>query len=271
MNGVGFTIGQVGFGADLRFGPIQGFYGSPAGPWIPPFKFNIADWTWADTLSETFQKAEAYKASITTSRELPGSTHWDPAAVPVGKKGNGAPPGGAVIYSEGGPVSVLDILPWLPSPPDKREPSVTYVPPPIILPGQVDPGREEHETEGEDMAHTWTHVGSQFIGALFPNTVAAQSFVAGPGQVTPGLPTQSGAGLPAPGPIPGTAMYSGGTCPPRKTRTLTIDCETGQEIKRKRRRRPKLLTNGDMGMLFQIASLPNNANVRIALAGAIRR
>jgi len=64
--------------------------------------------------------------------------------------------------------------------------------------------------------------------------------------------------------------YSG-SCPPAKTRTLTIDCATGQEVKRKRRRRRALLTQGDMGVLFQIASLPNNANVRVALAGAIRR
>jgi len=118
------------------------------------------------------------------------------------------------------------------------------------------------------MAHTWLHLGSQVLGGLFPNqnpmAYAPDNF-SGPTGV-------SGAQMPPPGAAPGTAMVAySGSCPPQKTRTLTIDCATGQEVKRKRRRRRALLTQGDMGVLFQIASLPNNANVRVALAGAIRR
>jgi len=162
----------------------------------------------------------------------------------------------------------VDVLgAFLPDFTNESQPPIIFSPPPIILPGQTDPGREEHE-EDEEMAHTWTHVGSQFIGALFPNTVPAQSFVAGPGQVAVGAPPMP---VPNVGATGGAAVYSGGTCPPPKTRTLTIDCATGMEVKRKRRRRRALLTQGDMGVLFQIASLPNSANVRVALAGAIRR
>jgi len=118
------------------------------------------------------------------------------------------------------------------------------------------------------MAHTWLHLGSQVLGGLFPaqNPMAyAPSNFSGPTGV-------SGAQMPPPGPIViDQGIPSGLGCPPQKTRTLTIDCATGLEIKRKRRRRRALLTQGDMGVLFQIASLPNSANVRVALAGAIRR
>ncbi len=121
------------------------------------------------------------------------------------------------------------------------------------------------------MAHTWLHLGSQVIGGMFPqqNPIAYAPGLGFSGPTGGG----NGAGLPGSGAIPapaGDPMYSG-SCPPPKTRTLTIDCATGQEVKRKRRRRRALLTQGDMGVLFQIASLPNNANVRVALAGAIRR
>jgi len=117
------------------------------------------------------------------------------------------------------------------------------------------------------VAHTWLHLGSQVLGGFFPDqnplAYAPSNFTGGPGQVpVSGAPTPIG--------TPAMAAYTG-SCPPAKTRTLTIDCATGQEVKRKRRRRRALLTQGDMGVLFQIASLPNNANVRVALAGAIRR
>jgi len=206
---------------------------------------------------------------ITASAELPGSTHWDPAPVPVGTTTSKPASPSAVVYPEGIDVPFVDILsPFLPSFENEGQPPIIFSPAPIILPGQTDPGREEQESEEGEMAHTWTHLGSQVVGALFPNTVTQQSFVAGPGQVGVGAPA-----MPVPNAVSngGAAMYSGGSCPPAKTRTLTIDCATGMEVKRKRRRRRALLTQGDMGVLFQIASLPNNANVRVALAGAIRR
>jgi len=211
---------------------------------------------------------------ITTSRELPGSTHWDPAPVPVGKTGGKPSSPVSVVFAEGVEIPILDILGKLPSFENEGQPPIIYSPPPILLPGQTDPGREEQEHEEGEMAHTWTHLGSQIVGALFPNTVAQQSFVAGPGQVAVSGNGQLGPFDPGPGTVAVQGVptvYSGGSCPPAKTRTLTIDCATGLEVKRKRRRRRALLTQGDMGVLFQIASLPNNANVRVALAGAIRR
>jgi len=208
-------------------------------------------------------------ASITTSADLPGSTHWDPAPVPVGQKGGGGTPDSSVVFGTGGVLPGVGVQ--LPSFENEGQPPIIFSPAPIILPGQTDPGREEQESEEGEMAHTWLHLGSQVLGGLFPdqNPIAyapfapTSGFVAGPGQVAPTVVNA--------GPPNGGAMYSGGTCPPAKTRTLTIDCATGQEVKRKRRRRRALLTQGDMGVLFQIASLPNNANVRVALAGAIRR
>jgi len=212
--------------------------------------------------------------AITASAELPGSTHYLPPPVPVGDPQSGGAPPGGILHTEGESIPGLGVPWWGSSAGDERQPSVIYSPPPIVLPGQVDPGREEQESEEGPMAHTWLHLGSQVLGGLFPQTTGLynepQGFVAGPGQVQPVGPV--GPVITGPGVIEGANVaYSGGTCPPRKTRTLTIDCATGQEIKRKRRRRRALLTQGDMGVLFQIASLPNNANVRVALAGAIRR
>jgi len=206
--------------------------------------------------------------AITASAELPGSTHWDPAPVPVGSTPARPSTPAVVVQSEGTKLPGVALPSILSVIRNESEPPVTYVPPPIVLPGQTDPGREEFEEEETEVAHTWTHVGSQLLGAIFPDTVTQQSFVAGPGQIGPGAPA-----MPVPNVANGGANMQAyaGSCPPRKTRTLTIDCATGLEVKRKRRRRRALLTQGDMGVLFQIASLPNNANVRVALAGAIRR
>ncbi len=212
---------------------------------------------------------------ITTSAALPGSTHWDPAPVPVGKPANKPPTQQGVVFEAGIPIPVLDIFSGLPSFENEGQPPIIFSPAPIILPGQVDPGVEEQESEEGEMAHTWLHLGSQVIGALLPGqsqtVVTPQNFGGGPAGFVAG-PGQVGMG---PGTIPGQqnsgATLVTGNCPPAKTRTLTIDCATGMEVKRKRRRRRALLTQGDMGVLFQIASLPNSANVRVALAGAIRR
>jgi len=121
------------------------------------------------------------------------------------------------------------------------------------------------------MAHTWLHLGTQVLGTITGGALGPGSqFYPGmpPGAQTMGFSDIGGSTVE---PSSGGSLALAGACPPQKTRTLTIDCATGLEIKRKRRRRRALLTQGDMGVLFQIASLPNNANVRVALAGAIRR
>lgn len=64
----------------------------------------------------------------------------------------------------------------------------------------------------------------------------------------------------------------GGSCPTRKTRTLTIDCATGQEVKRTRRRRRRLLTSGDLGDLAQLQALVGKGSnaMQVAVSKAIR-
>lgn len=277
MNGVGFTIGAGGFSADLRFGAHYGLLNLAGDPWLP--KWDIPD-VWIDvTGSEAYKAAEEFK--ITTSAELPGSTHWDPAPVPVGDKGGGGGGGNGGVLEQGIVIPWVDIPRWFPGEEDESQPPIIFERPPIILPGQVDPGREERETEEGPLAHTWIHLGSQFVSGLFggdasvPATNGAGMGISGPGAGAGAGGGGGGGGNGQLGPFDpgpgGNGMeYETGSCA-KKTRTLTIDCATGLEVKRKRRRRRALLTQGDMGVLFQIASLPNNANVRVALAGAIRR
>ncbi len=74
------------------------------------------------------------------------------------------------------------------------------------------------------------------------------------------------------GPVAGAPVVSGGACAPRKTRTLTIDCATGQEVKRTRRRRRRLLTSGDLGDLAQLQALVGKGSnaMGVAVSKAIR-
>jgi hypothetical protein len=53
-------------------------------------------------------------------------------------------------------------------------------------------------------------------------------------------------------------------------RYLTYDCKTGEFRKKRRRRRRPMLTATDMVQLNQVAGLPNNQNVRTALASRIK-
>ena len=57
------------------------------------------------------------------------------------------------------------------------------------------------------------------------------------------------------------------TMPPK----VTVDTRTGKVTTCRRRRRKPLLTDADFAALAKVASLPNTANVRTALAQAIRR
>lgn len=268
----GSTGGVLGFSPAVSSWNLGGYFGAGGslGAFIQEAQLDDFLYSWGGP-----QKIRPI--AITASRELPGSTHWDPAPVPVGKKNGGARGGSVVVDEQGAVISVLGIPPIIPFLPDFRnegQPPIIYSPPPIILPGQVDPGREEQESQEGELAHTWTHLGSQVISGIFGGQPA---YDVGPGS---GFNLGSGNGAAGagngqlgpfdPGPGGSGVAYETGSCA-KKTRTLTIDCATGLEIKRKRRRRRALLTQGDMGVLFQIASLPNNANVRVALAGAIRR
>ncbi len=100
------------------------------------------------------------------------------------------------------------------------------------------------------MAIDWGTVFSGGVDLLntygqMTSSQLASSFV-GP-QTTVGTITQ-----PAPGQMGDNGRWVPGGC------------------KKRRRRRP-ILTQTDIGILFQISTLPNNANVRTALARSIRR
>lgn len=66
----------------------------------------------------------------------------------------------------------------------------------------------------------------------------------------------------------GVPNYGGAAVPPR---TVTVDTVTGKVTACRRRRRRKMLTETDFNTLLRISTLPNNQNVRIALAKAIGR
>lgn len=154
------------------------------------------------------------------------------------------------------------------------EPAGTWTPettPPPVDPEYL-PTRRVNEppisSEEPSVAIDW---GAVFSGAIdlaqgqtiggytIPNiTGTGNQFVGTPGQVPP-----AGAN--------GAAMYSG-SCPPRKTRTLTIDCATGAEVKRTRRRRRRLLTSSDLGDLAQLQALVGKGSnaMSVAVSKAIR-
>ncbi len=104
----------------------------------------------------------------------------------------------------------------------------------------------------EEVAVDWGDIAGQVIGGAigglfdpFGMGSAAQQFVSGP---------------------PSTVDYGVATQP----RKVTVDTVTGQVTPCRRRRRRKLLTNGDFNDLLRISTLPNTANVRVAIAKAIR-
>ncbi len=78
--------------------------------------------------------------------------------------------------------------------------------------------------------------------------------------------------------VPGPAMTPGGSCACNSNpcvcgtingRPALVNAQTGKRCYRRRRR--VMLTEGDFNTLLRIATLPNNANVRTALAKAIGR
>lgn len=262
FGGVGFNFGMPNYGI-LGDWPLYGL------EWIDlPFP-DLPDISGA---ADAWIQGSTAGTGITTSADLPGSTHWDPSPVPVGQSGGGGSAGTGGVLETGITLPYVDILgSILPGFQNEGQPPIILGGLPPIFSGSGGGYYEPPYPEGEkesDVALTFGNIVSG-IGDVLG---AATAY----GNMTSGQLASSFAGpttVPVQGPPAVEAintMYTG-SCPPRKTRTLTIDCATGQEVKRKRRRRRALLTQGDMGVLFQIASLPNNANVRVALAGAIRR
>ncbi len=103
------------------------------------------------------------------------------------------------------------------------------------------------------MAIDWGNVLGSAVGAMFDPFDTLTPYRTGVSQLTQSIQD-----------VPN--MGNGGT-----PRTVTVDTVTGKVSACKRRRRRKMLTEGDFNTLLRVANLPNNQNVRIALAKAIGR
>lgn len=208
------------------------------------------------------ERIDDLRRSITASRELPGSTHWDPTStpIPVGKSSQGGPAGTGGIFPEGisiPPVGVLGgiIRTWEQGAKDQSQPPVIFSLP-AELPGSgggyYEPPYEEKPKEEVEVAVDW---GALITGGInLANTY---------GQMTSGQLATAFSDT--------TVMAArGGTGGPVPAK-VTVDTVTGKVTPCRRRRRKPLLTDADFAALAKVASLPNNANVRTALAQAIRR
>jgi len=173
---------------------------------------------------------------------------WPPGTGPsVPEVGDGPVFETGSIYGPEGAVSPID-------------PSVYDIPYEDTGAGEAevaDPLENEENGVAIDWGEFAAGIAQDYIQTWLAPDVVGQPFVA-PIVAPPAAPP------------PGGAMNYG-SCPPRKTRTLTIDCATGQEVKRTRRRRRRILTNSDFNDLMRIATLPNKQNVAVALAKAIGR
>lgn len=213
----------------------------------------LADYFW----SQGGPQPKIQPFAITTSQDLPGSTHWDPSPVPVGDGGKGPTNVLGSILQEGIGLPTV-VLPsilnatWQQGAQDTSQPPIIFSPAPILLPGQVDPGAEEYETQSQkddEMAIDW---GGAFSAGI--DLLQGQSVGGGPLGFTDtqAMAARGGSG----GPVPAN---------------VTVNTKTGKVTPCRRRRRKPLLTDADFAALAKVASLPNNANVRTALAQAIRR
>lgn len=162
-------------------------------------------------------------------------------------------------YGEEVPQSAPDFIP-------PAAPVVVEQIPPTVVPS---PPSEPVPANEDDVAIDWgTVIGG--VSDIYNAYTDAQSqvfnYVAGTGtQLTPAPPMYS-------------TVTTGGSCGCNSNpcvcgtingRPALVDPRTGKRCYRRRRR--VMLTEGDFNTLLRIATLPNNANVRTALAKAIGR
>ncbi len=196
---------------------------------------------------------------ITSSKQLPGSTHWDPKPyVPVGQKGGGGQPGVIAKVIDAATAALPGVV-FGEHQPDFVN---TGLPPPIlaglpdIFPGS---GGGYYEPKEEvDVAIEWGSLISGGIDLLQGQPIGGGFGGGGWPPYQPSFAPQIPLGT-------GDPTYNG---VPAK---VTVDTKTGKVTPCRRRRRRKLLTESDMCVLFQVATLPNNSNVRTALSRAICR
>ena len=255
MGGGGLFFGFGGFGGYASFGTQRD---------------TLGEHIRAAQLSDFFaSKARSKSRSITTSAALPGDTHWNPpgggsqASISVGT--GGAPAILGRIFGKGEVIPAVDMvwpgaIPWPPrgQPTDRSPdfvdtgPPVVFTEPPIILPGQSSPGREEREAE-VDKVQTWGDFATGVVQGVISNLTGTSS-ASGlpPGFVSPNFPMT----------VPATNGATG--------EALQVNLATGKITKCRRKRRRVMLTAGDLAVLHQISTLPNTKNVSIALAKRIR-
>ncbi len=101
---------------------------------------------------------------------------------------------------------------------------------------------EFDEHEDGTMAHTWFHSATELALGIWG-------------------PQQGGGAAPGPQSMASTEAWLQGA---------TLGTDNGRPPCKRRRRRRALLTQSDLNVLNQIANLPNNTNVRTALAKAVR-
>jgi len=121
------------------------------------------------------------------------------------------------------------------------------------------------------MAHDWGHTARQIAGNLFGGGNGGGS-VYEPTGFVPAL-TPSG-GISGPPETLQTMSSTNANCGTgcNAPRYLTYDCRTGQFSPKRRRRRPKLLTNSDQAALGVIVAMfGKGAAAQIALAAAVKR
>ncbi len=255
-----FTTPLLGYnrGPGAQYGGIGGAFFGSLDPWSTPL---LSPWHYGVSTPTL-----AY--GITTG-EVVGYKDFEPIplpVVPVGEAQTGPvtvgllPPGS--VFGTGAGVPTVDA-----GEPVFEEGSI-FAPGEVwgddLPPGTYDvpyedieypypelPGTDPLEPEGDtQVAVTWTDfltgTTQGLIDALIPGSslgpvgVAPQQFAAG----------------------------TGATAPPAK---VTVDTKTGKVTPCHRRRRRRLLTEGDFNDLMRIATLPNKQNVAVALSKAVGR
>jgi len=139
--------------------------------------------------------------------------------------------------------------------------------PPVVVSSDPPQGLPEDEAvlHGEGSLIDW---GVGLLGDWLNPAVTPIYNFGTPQSLNPILPAAYG------GPVSGNQACGGCrstpcVCGTINGRAALVDPVTGKRCYK--RRRPKLLSDGDFNSLMRIATLPNNQNVRIALAKAIGR
>ncbi len=249
--------------------PWGGFGGISAFPYSLPQVGSIA-WQWEQGLLGQSNVDFGVTAAAAVSSLGPGSS-----SVPVPVEPADAP-SEEVCWLESGTGTIacfIDGSIYSPGeiwgPPGDWIPASEAHPPPINPEFLPDATVHEEPVQPADEENVMAFdFGDWALGA-------ASTLLGGIAGVSPTFAPPGAAVPTAPPVIQPTVTVGGqmqGSCAPRKTRTLTIDCATGQEVKRTRRRRRRLLTSGDLGDLAQLQALVGKGSnaMSVAVSKAIR-